>query len=515
MLAALHDMVNSIPSPSYPQRAVLGIIISAMDFSKITNFQDQIVTVMGLGRYKQGTGLGTTKWLMRHGAQTVVTDLKDEAELKESVDLVMDWYRKYRQMYPDRVMYEPLFVLGRHRLEDFTNAACVMLNPGVRSESEFVQAARAARVPIESDISLFFRFFPHPTVAVTGTKGKTTTTTLIGEMLKQLDPQAVMAGNIKVTPLEYMDDLLARGEATPIVLELSSWLLDALPAVFTELGHGPDIAVLTNISPDHLNTYPSYADYIKSKEIIFGYQNANQKTVLNKDHEIVSAMRPRVKGRLYWFSKDALPEGEDGAFVRTGSIVFRDGGKETEICAVADVKLAGAHNLENVLAATTAAMLRGVPADKIAHVLRSFEGVADRQEIVRELDGVTYVNDTTATAPQAVAVALQRFGQQKNVVLICGGEDKKMVFEEMTEAIVRHAKNVVLFPGTASALIETAILGKIPMEKASTMAEAVKKASKMATAGDVVLLSPGAASFNMFKNEFDRGDQFKEAVKSL
>lgn len=486
-----------------------------MDFSKIENFQDQVVTVMGLGRYKQGTGLGTTKWLMRHGAQTVVTDLKDESELKESVDLVMEWYRKYREMYPDRVIYEPLFVLGRHRLEDFTNAACVIQNPGVRSESEFIQAARAARVPIESDISLFFRFFPHPTIAVTGTKGKTTTTTLIGEMLRQLDSHAVMAGNIKVTPLEYMDDLLARQTATPIVLELSSWLLDALPPIFTELGHGPDIAVLTNISPDHLNSYASYADYIKSKEIVFAYQTSAQKTILNKDHEIVAAMAPRVKGQLYWFSKTALAAGERGAFVRDGVIYFRENDIDTEVIAVADIKLVGEHNLENILAAIAASMLRGVPVEKIAATLKTFEGVADRQEIVHELAGVTYVNDTTATAPQAVVVALQRFGKNKNVVLICGGEDKKMVFDEMAEAIVKHAKGVVLFPGTASDLLEPVILGRVPIEKALSMAEAVKKAHKLASGGDVVLLSPGAASFNMFKNEFDRGDQFREAVNAL
>lgn len=485
-----------------------------MDLSKIDSFKDAIVTVMGLGRFKQGSGLGTAKWLMRHQAQTVITDLKDETELKESVDLVMEWHKKYTEMYPDRTIYQPVFVLGEHRKEDFTNVHAVVQNPGVPSESEYIQAAKAAGIPIESDVSLFFRYYPHEIIAVTGTKGKTTTTLLLGEMVKTLDKETIIAGNVKVSPLEFLDDLLAKDKKTPVVLELSSWLLESLPGAFSEMKKGPDISVLTNVYPDHLNRYASFADYQKSKEIIFQYQNPDQYTVLNRDHDLVRTMEPRVKGKLFWFGK--TDDGKtNGCFLKGETIIFRKDGAETVIAPYKDVALQGEHNLENVLSSACAAMLRGVSVEGISSVLKSFKGVDDRQELVREVDEIMYINDTAATAPTAVVAALKVFGKDKKAILIAGGVDKSLPYEEMSAEIVKGAKAVVLFPGTASDIIERQILGKVTIEKANSMHEAVQKAHKLAEAGDIVVLSPGAASFNMFKNEFDRGEQFREEVRNL
>jgi UDP-N-acetylmuramoylalanine--D-glutamate ligase len=485
-----------------------------MDLSKIENFKDAIVTVMGLGRYKQGSGLGTAKWLMRHSAQTVITDLKDEKELKESVDLVMEWHAKYKEMYKDRTIYQPLFVLGEHRKEDFTNVDCVVQNPGVPSESEFIQAAKALNIRIESDVSLFFRYYHHEIIAVTGTKGKTTTTLLLGEMVKTLDKDTIIAGNVKISPLEFLDDLLAKDKKTPVVLELSSWLLESLPGAFAEMKKGPDIAVLTNVFPDHLNRYASFEDYQKSKEIIFQYQDPEQYTVLNRDHDLVRSMEPRVKGKLFWFSKtdDGVA---NGCFVTGGNIIFRKDGQVTQILPLSDVALKGEHNLENVLSSVCAAMLRGVSVEGIQTVLKSFKGVDDRQEVVREVDEIMYINDTSATAPSAVIVALKVFGKDKKAILIAGGQNKNLTYEEMAAEIVKSCKGVILFPGDASEMIEKDILGKVPIEHADSMHDAVTKARKMAETGDVVLLSPGAASFNMFKNEFDRGEQFREEVRNL
>lgn len=484
-----------------------------MDLAKIENFKAAVVTVMGLGRYLQGSGLGTAKWLMRHGAQAVITDMKDTEELKESVAAVMEWFEKYRVMYPDRTIYQPVFVLGQHRREDFENVDCVVQNPGVPSESEFLQTARQHGVSIESDVSLFFRYFRHPIVAVTGTRGKTTTTLLVADMLKTLDEKAFAAGNIRVSPLEYLDDLLANDASTPVVLELSSWLLDSLPQALQELGRGPDIAVVTNVYPDHLNRYASFADYQKSKEIIFAYQAKNQHTVLNYDHEIVHAMQTRVKGHLWWFSKGEI-EG-NGCLVKDGQIVFKQDGKETAILPVAEVALVGEHNLENVLAATCAALLRGVSVAGVAKVLREFKGVPDRQELVREVDEIAYINDTAATSPDAVVAALKRFGDKEHLILICGGVDKQLEFDELAAIIPSVAKAVIMFPGSASDILKSKIAGKVMVHDAQSMQEAVKKARQLATTGDVVLLSPGAASFNMFKNEFDRGEQFREEVRNL
>lgn len=486
-----------------------------MDLSSIHNFQDAVVTVMGLGRYKQGSGLGAAKWLVRHGAQTVITDLKDATELHESVTLLMDWYRRYHDLYPDRSIYQPVFVLGEHRKDDFLNVDCVVQNPGVPSESEFIVAAKEQRVSIESDVSLFFRFYQHPIVAVTGTKGKTTTTLLLGEMMKRKDAKAVTAGNIKVSPLEHLDALLEEPLPVPVVLELSSWMLESLPSALTDLQHGPDIAVLTNVYPDHLDRYASFESYVASKRIIFEYQTAAQYTVLNWDHEGVRAMEPLVKGKLFWFSRTS--QDHDGCYMKDGNVVFRRNATDTVILPAAEIALKGAHNVENILSAACAAMLSDVTVPDIAAVLRDFEGISDRQEIVREVDEITYVNDTAANGPDAMIAALRRFHGEKpgDIVLIAGGVNKNLAFTVVAEEIVKVCKAVVLLPGDASDLLAKALGTRVPVQRVDSMKDAVQGARDLAVRGDTVLLSPGAASTNLFRNEFERGEQFREEVRNL
>lgn len=473
------------------------------------------MTVMGLGRYKQGSGLGAAKWLVRHGAQTVITDLKDASELHESVSLLMDWYRRYRELYPDRSIYQPVFVLGEHRKDDFLGVDCVVQNPGVPSESEFIIAAKAQNVPIESDVSLFFRFYQHPIVAVTGTKGKTTTTLLLGEMMKRKDAKAVTAGNIKVSPLEHLDALIEEPLPVPVVLELSSWMLESLPSALIDLKHGPDISVLTNVYPDHLDRYPSFEAYVASKRIIFEHQTPSQFTLLNWDHDLVRAMEPQVKGKLFWFSKTY--QDHDGCYMKDGNVVFRRNGIDTVVVPVADVALKGEHNVENILSATCAAMLSDITLPDIADVLRQFEGVSDRQEIVREVDEITYVNDTSANAPDAVIAALRRFHGEKpaDIVLIAGGVNKKLAFEPLAEEIVKTCKAVVLLPGDASDTLAQVLGTRVSVQRVATMKDAVQGARGLAVRGDTVLLSPGASSTNVFRNEFERGEQFREEVRNL
>jgi UDP-N-acetylmuramoylalanine--D-glutamate ligase len=486
-----------------------------MDLSSIHNFQDAVVTVMGLGRYKRGSGMGATKWLVRHGAQTVITDLKNAEELHESVTMIMDWYRRYRELYPDRTLYQPVFVLGEHRKDDFIGVECVVQNPGVPSESEYIVAAKEQHVPIESDVSLFFRFYQHPIIAVTGTKGKTTSTLLLGEMLKRKDEKAVTAGNIKVSPLEHLDELIEEPNAIPVVLELSSWMLESLPQAFIDLKRGPAIAILTNVYPDHLDRYPSFEAYTASKRIIFEHQSPDQFTLLNADHDLVRSMEPLVKGKLFWFSK--TPRTENGCYYKDGNVVFRRDGVETVILPVADIALKGDHNIENILSAACGAMLADVVVGDIADVLRHFEGVTDRQEMVREVDEITYINDTAATGPDAVTAALKRFTTEgkKEIVLLAGGVNKKLAYMALGEDIVTACKAVFLFPGDASDLLATAIHDRVPVTRVQSMKEAVQGARAVAVRGDTVLLSPGAASFNLFRNEFERGEQFREEVRNL
>ena len=476
---------------------------------KISDFKDAIVTVMGLGRFTQGSGVGATKWLLRHGAQVIITDLKTQEELKESVDEVTKWYEQYRKDFPERELYHPLFILGEHRAQDFTDVQAVLQNPDVRRESEFVKLAREHHVPIFSDVSLFFKFCPYKITAVTGTRGKTTTTALIGEMYKAMDARAVTAGNIKVSPLESLDEIMKDKKPRPIVLELSSTLLESLD----EVDRGPDIAVITNVFPDHLNRYDTYEQYRASKELIFRDQTAEQMLVLNADHPEVKDMAARAKSKIFWFGLKKM-EG-DGVYVRDSEIVMSRGGKEESIMPVSDVKLEGEHNLYNVLAAVCAARLSEAPVEKIVEVLKKFEGVEYRQEITRVIKGVTYVNDTTATSPDGVVAALKRFGPKGKIILLAGGATKNLSADAMIDPIKEYCKNVILFEGTATDDLDKAIGGAVPTMRVKSMGEAVSKAVELAKDGDYVLLSPGCASFGMFKNEFDRGDQFREEVGKI
>src|SRR3989339_1887537 len=416
----------------------------SIDLSRINNFQDATVTVMGLGRYKKGSGIGAAKWLMRHGAQLVITDLKDEEDLRESVEEIMHWYTQYRAQYKDRDIYQPVFVLGKHDADNFTDVDLVVQNPGVARESEFVTLAKEQGVPIESDISLFFRYCPFPIFSITGTRGKSTTTALLGEMLKHKHPKTVVAGNITRSPLEDLDWLLEEKEPVPVVLEMSSWLIESLENV----DRGPDIGILTNIFADHLNRYPSLEAYADSKLQLFRHCKGGQKAVLNADHEMVRALSDGINCKKYWFSEKENA-GTEGVFLREGKIICAVEGKEHVLGDTESMALKGAHNLLNALAASLAAPLAGVPAEAISRALQTFRGLPGRQEIVKEVRGVAYVNDTTATSPDGTIAALDRFAgkKEKNVVLICGGASKGLPYAEFGKKVAKTCKLVVYLDG--------------------------------------------------------------------
>ncbi len=483
-----------------------------LNLSKIENFQDAMVTVMGLGRFKQGSGVGAAKWLMRHGAQIVITDLKDELELKESVDEITNWYTKYKAEYKDREIYQPIFTLGKHEEDDFTNVDLVVQNPGVARESEFVVLAKEQGVHVESDVSLFFRYCPFPIYSITGTRGKSTTTALLGEMLKHKHPKTVVAGNITRSPLEDLDWLLEEKEPVPIVLELSSWLLESLE----DLGIGPDIALLTNAYKDHLDRYDSFEHYVWAKELIFKIQNENQIAILNADQEIMDEIASRTNaGKVYWFSQKGLSGDKEGVYQDSDDLKRRISESDVVFGHVHDIKIEGEHNIMNALSASLIAHLAGVSDDDIHSTLKTFIGLPGRQQIVAEIEGVLYVNDTTATSPEGVLAAIKRFGKGGNIVLLAGGSSKGLSYDEMGKAVGEQCKFVVLFEGTATEDIAKAIGDGAPSVRVDSMEKAMEAAADVAQLGDVVLLSPGTSSFGMFKNEFDRGDQFVEIVKKI
>ncbi len=473
------------------------------------DLQGAVVTVMGLGRHKKGSGVGAVKWLMRHGAQVVITDLKSEDELKESVAEVMLWHDEYRRAYPDREISKPIFTLGEHKEEDFQNAQLVVQNPGVPRESKYVQLAQSQGITVESDVSLFLRFCPFPVYAITGTRGKSTTTAWMGEMLKTLHPKTIIAGNILHSPLEDLDWLLEEQAPVPIVLELSSWLLESLENVEKPV----EIAILTNLYEDHLDRYESFAHYQKAKELIFHDQTKDQVAILNADQEVTKEIATRISARILWFSLSPI-EGKEGAWVEEGKIISKIGGKRQEICLVSDLALLGEHNIANALAALLGALMSGVSLEGIQKALKTFAGLPGRQQKILEKDGVVYVNDTSATSPEGVIAALKRFSDHP-IVLLAGGNTKGFTYEEMGEWIQKTCKQVILFDGTGTQMIEDAIKGSVPIKRVSSMKEAVESASAMANAGDIVLLSPGGSSFALFKNEFDRGDQFNAAIAGL
>ncbi len=489
------------------------LLLCHMATEQRSSFQDATVTVMGLGKYEDGSGFVTATWLMKHGAQIVVTDLKSERDLQRVVAKLMDWYRAYREAHPEEVVYQPVFSLGEHREEDFVNVQYVVQNPGVPSEASLVQAARQAGVSLESDASIFLREYPHATIAVTGTRGKTVVTTMLGEMLKHLHPRAIVAGNVKTSPLSCLDDLLSSQEEIPVVLEFSTWMLLSSEDALKKLGRGPDIGVLTNISKEHQDRYPDYAAYKKSKEILFRYQQPHQLAVLAKDEPEVVEVTREIPSEKVWFSARSM--GEDGVFVEHGMMRYRRHGVLLDILPVEDIALKGDEALAHALAATCAALLRGVSISGIIDVLRTFVGEAGSREVVREVDEITYINDAAAQDVSALCETIKAFGEDRRMVLIAGGAQTSSELESLIPLIVAHVKSLILLPGEGSETLERAVLGKVPFEHALSMREAVRYARSRAIRGDAVLFSPGCTPSRLFSDAFTSGEAFREEVRTL
>ncbi len=476
------------------------------------------VVIFGLGSYKEGSGISSAKFFISRGDEVLITDLKSEKDLARQIAELKSFCKKNKKSVPK-------FVLGKHREADILGAGMVVRNPGVPKDSKFLKLAEEKNIPVETDISIFMKNCPAQVVGVTGTRGKSTTATLIYELLKKSPPtppfgkrgkgrrRVWLGGNIKVSPLSFIDKV-KKGDV--VVLELSSWLLEN----FREKKIAPHIAVVTNIYPDHLNTYKNMAEYVAAKKNIFACQNKNDFLILNGENS--ETKKWKGFGRTIYFSK------KDAAKYKTN--------------------LLGGHNLENIAAALAVAKIFQVPEAIVKKVLREFKGLPDRQELVAEIRGVKYINDTTATSPDGAIAALRTFGNQtppnlplskgrkrrgaspslvkeglgavdknnKNIILIAGGKDKELDYGEMSKETPKYCKAVILFPGTATDKIKPIIHNTCYIiQNADSMADAVKKASTLAKRGDIVILSPGAASFGLFKNEFDRGEKFKKAVKNI
>lgn len=449
---------------------------------------------MGLGLH--GGGLAVAKFLASQGAKVTVTDLKTAKQLDKSLKKLKGYKIKY--------------VLGKHQLADFINADMVIKNPGVHGKNRFLEAAKKHNVSIETDLSLFFQICPSDQiVGITGTKGKSTTTSLVYAIIKAYKKDTILGGNIRISPLDYIKKVR---NGTPVVLELSSWQLEGL--AHTKIS--PRYALVTNVLRDHLNTYKSMADYAAAKALIFKYQKPADFIILNKDNDYTRAMSKQAKAQLFWYSLKKLTTWENGACLDDNWLIFKHGNKREKIIKVNDIQLKGSHNISNILGAIALTKSFGVPSRIIKKAIINFKGIEGRMQLIRELKGISYYNDTTATAPDAVIAALNSWPQK--VVLLAGGTDKKLEFKELAMTIKNKVRALILFEGSATDKLVKE-LRKINFNEnmvfVDSMAEAFKQAKYILQPDDIFILSPGAASFGLFTNEFDRGDQFNEAVKKL
>lgn len=434
------------------------------------------VTVMGLGLH--GGALGTVQWLLGHGAYVTITDLKTEAQLAPTLE----------KLAGQKVE----FVLGQHRDEDFTDADLVVRNPGVPKNSPYLQKAREARVPIEMDSSLFFLNCPSKEIiGVTGSKGKTTATRAITAVLKAGGKKVIEVGTDGISPLGKLSEI---DEDTIVVFELSSWRLEALEPHKLS----PHIAVVTSIYNEHLNTYDSLDEYIETKKTIIRHQTEDDIAILNGDDDELRGWKTDVHGEVQWYSVADVPD---------------------------YVLLLGEHQRRNLVPAIIIGKILEVSKDTVAQTISAIETLPHRLEKIASRNDITYINDSAATMPDATIAALEAL-QDKNLILILGGGDKNLEFAALAEQISRHPFicAIVWLPGAATEKMKQTLGSTTsPLQiDVGNMKEAVQEATRISgdtTHGEhgehVILLSPAATSFGLFKHEFDRGDQFRQAVRRL
>ncbi len=450
------------------------------------DLQGKRVLIMGLGLH--GSGIASARYASQQGAVVRVTDLR-------SADILA----------PSIVALEGLpieYVLGEHRKEDFLWAEVVIHVPGVRRDSPYLQVARENGARIEQEIGLFFEACPGKIIGVTGTRGKTTTTTLIYHILRNNGMPTVIGGN--VSGVETLSLLPVITPETFVVLELSSWQLEGLAPHKIS----PSVSVMTNIYPDHLDTYHSLEEYAAAKANIYRYQYETDLAIFNYDNLWTRRLGEEAKAETWYTSLEHW-----GSFARHSTQVFPFLFFETP--------LIGKHNLENILLATTTTRLLGVPDEIIGNTVRNFHGVAQRLEEIAVVKGVHYINDTTSTTPVAGRVALNAFDTP--IVLVAGGNTKYLPLEDWPETIVKKCRDVILLEGTGTHELLPVIqeiaqkLGIADPVRGvfNDFTTAMDTAVSLSREGDALLFSPGFTSFGMFLNEFDRGDKFVAYVRRL
>jgi UDP-N-acetylmuramoylalanine--D-glutamate ligase len=440
------------------------------------------VLVVGLGK----SGLAAALFLGRRGALVTVSDMRSAEALASEIPALLE----------QGIMVET----GGHGMLTFRHQDLIVVSPGVSLDTPALAQARSFGTPVIGELELAARFIQGSLLAITGSNGKTTTTALTGAILKAGGLPTLVGGNIGVPLISLID------EATPdtwSVLEVSSFQLET-----TEKFH-PRIAVILNITPDHLDRHGTFENYALAKERIFAVQDMNDAVVLNADNPRAAAAAARAKSKVYWFSTGH--EVSHGAWVRDGRVVFRahEGAAVDDIMALEGIRLKGAHNVENVLAAACAARLAGVPADVVREAIENFESVEHRLEYVATVKGVQFYNDSKATNVDATAKAVEAF--PGGIHLILGGKDKGSDYTSLNELLKERVRAVYTI-GSAAAKIESQLRGVVQLRSCETLKAAVAAAANEARAGEVVLLAPACSSFDQFENYEHRGREFKKLV---
>jgi UDP-N-acetylmuramoylalanine--D-glutamate ligase len=440
------------------------------------------VLVVGLGK----SGVASALFLKAHGARVTVSDTKTGDELHSEIPVLLD--------------HGITVETGGHGERTFRGQDLIVVSPGIPLDAPALVQARALGGSVIGEMELAARFLRGSIVAITGSNGKTTTTTLTGEIMTAAGFSALVGGNIGTPAIALVE------RATPesvIVLEVSSFQLETIHSF------RPKVAVILNVTPDHLDRHRTFEAYVDAKARILENQQSADLAVLNADDPTCVALAARTKAQVFWFSRQK--EVQQGAWVLAGAILFRDGARQREIMLVSEIPLKGAHNLENVLAAVCAGALLGCAHDKIRQAVREFKAVEHRLEYVATIRGVDYYNDSKATNVDATIKALESF--PANIHLILGGKDKGSDYTLLNHLLRQRVKRVYTI-GAAAAKIESQMKG-VEVVHADTLENALRKANAVAEPGDVVLLAPACASFDQFKNYEQRGQVFKQIVRTL
>jgi len=456
------------------------------------------IVVVGLGR----TGIATARFLHRQGARVLVSDAAEEKQLQDSVRIL-------RKM---GIAVE----LGPHRITSFQKADGIIVSPGVPHTIEPIAEAKSRNIPVMGEVELASRFIKEPIIAVTGTNGKTTTTELLGQMLKNSGIRVFVGGNIGNPLIDYV----YRGQKKQIVVaEISSFQLDTIDSFH------PNISVLLNITADHQDRYPNFEAYTDSKIRVFCNQQANDVAVLNGSDPMIRSKTERIKSQRLFFP--SLKANEQGAILNGKRIILKLNRFEkiypkiqipkSKIqdqihLDISRIHLQGRHNYENACAARLAALAAGATLEGIQKALHRFKGLPHRLEHVATINSVQYYNDSKATNVDGVLRALDCFANP--VLLLMGGRDKGGNFSMLADRIRQHVRELIV-TGEAAESIRSALGHLLPTQIAVSMEDAVTKAFRKAKPGDVVLLSPGCASFDWYNNYAERGDDFRAAVQKL